>query len=92
MDGVSLGSCLGPTLADIIMTKLEIKVVDSLFKYGFLKFHIYYVDDTSALIKESDIDNVLSIRNSFHPSLNFTVDKFVTDRQTDRQTDRPTDR
>ena len=29
-----------------------------------------------ALIKESDIDNVLSKLNGFQPSLNFTVDKF----------------
>ena len=28
------------------------------------------------MIKESDIDNVLSKLNSFYPSLNFTVDKF----------------
>ena len=34
----------------------------------------HYVDDTLALIKESDIDNVLSKLNGFHPSLNFKVD------------------
>ena len=39
-------------------------------------FCIRYVDDTLALIKESDIDNVLSKPNRFHPSLNFTADKF----------------
>ena len=58
------------------MTELEIKVVDSVFRDGLLKFDIHYVDDTSALIKESYIDNVLSKLNGFHPSLNFTVDKF----------------
>ena len=73
---VSMGSCLGPTLAYIIMTELEIKVVDSLFKDGLLKFYIRYVDDTLALFKETDIDNVLSKLNGFHPSLNFTVDEF----------------
>ena len=36
----------------------------------------HYVDDTLALIKESDIDNVLSKLNGFHPSLNFKVDTF----------------
>ena len=74
--GVSMGPYLGPTLANIIMTELEIKVVDSLFKDGSLKLYIRYVDDTLALIKESNIDNVLSKLNGFHPSLNFTVDKF----------------
>ena len=70
IDGVSMGSCLGPTLAYIIMTELEIKVVDSLFKDGLLKFYIRYVDDTLALFKETDIDNVLSKLNGF------TVDEF----------------
>ena len=94
IDDISIGSCLGPTLANIIMTELEIKVVDSLFKDGLLKFYIRYVDDTLALIKQSDIDNVLSKLNGFHPSLNFTVDKFddgvvhyldlkITDNETD---------
>ena len=76
IDGVSMRSCLGPTLANIILTELEIKVVGSLFKDGLLKFHIRYVDDTLALIKESDIDSVLNKLNGFHSSLNFTVDKF----------------
>ena len=71
-----MGSCIWPTLANNIMTELEIKVVDSLFKDGLLTFYIRYVDDTLALIKESDIDNVLSKLNGFHPSLNFAVDKF----------------
>ena len=76
IDGVSMRSCLGHSFANIILTEFEIKVVDSLFKDGLLKFHIRYVDDTLALIKESDIDNVLNKLNGFHSSLNFTVDKF----------------
>ena len=76
IDGVSMGSCLGLTLTNIIMTELETKVVDSLFKDGLLKFYIRYVGDTLALIKESDTDNVLSKLKGFHPSLNFTVGKF----------------
>ena len=79
IDGVSIGLCLRPTIAKIIMTHLEIKVVDSLFKDGSLKLYIRYVDDTLSLIKESDIDNVLSKRKGFHPSLNFTVNKFDED-------------
>ena len=43
IDGVSMGSCLGPTLASIIMTELEIKVANSFFK-----------DDTLLLIKGID--------------------------------------
>ena len=51
IDGVSMGSCVGPTLANIIMTELELRVGDSLFKDGLLKFYIRYVDDALALIK-----------------------------------------
>ena len=76
IDGVSMGSCLGPILANIIMTELETVVVDKLFAENLLKFYIRYVDDTLALIKESDINIVLNKLNSFHPSLKFTVDKF----------------
>ena len=50
IDGVSMGSCVGPTLANIIMTELELRVGDSLFKDGLLKFYIRYVDDALALI------------------------------------------
>ena len=65
IDGVLMGSWLGPNLSNYIMTELEIKVVESLFKDGLLKLYIYYVHDTLVLIKESDIDNVLSKLNSF---------------------------
>ena len=75
IDVVSMGSCLGPTF-NIIMTELEIKVIDSLFKDGLSKFYICYVDDAMALIKESDIGIVLSKFNGFLQSLSFTADKF----------------
>ena len=76
IDGVSMGSCLGPVLANIIMTELETVVVDKLFAANLLKFYICYVDDTLALLKESDINIVLKKLNSFHPSLKFTIDTF----------------
>ena len=76
IDGVSMGSCLGPVLANIIMTELETVIVDKLFAANLLKFYICYVDDTLALLKESDINIVLKKLNSFHPSLKFTIDTF----------------
>ena len=75
-DSVSMGSCLGPALANIIMTELETVIVDKLFEENLLKFYIHYMDDTLALIKESDISTVLHKLNSFHPNVKFTVDKF----------------
>ena len=62
MDGVSMGSCLGPDLANIIKTELETVIVDKLIAANLLKFYIRYVDDTLALIKESDINIVLKKR------------------------------
>ena len=58
------------------MTELETVIVDKLFAANLLKFYIRYVDDTLALITESDINIVLKKLNSFHPSLKITVDKF----------------
>ena len=52
IDGVSMGSCLGPVLANIVMTELETVIVDKLFAANLSTFHIRYVDDNLALIKE----------------------------------------
>ena len=71
-----MGSCLGPVLTNIIMTELETVIVDKLFEENLLKFSVRYMDDTLALIKESDINTVLHKLNSFYPNLKFTVDKF----------------
>ena len=38
IDGVSMGSCLGPALANIIMTELEIKVPGSYSKIVYYSF------------------------------------------------------
>ena len=51
IDSVSMGSFLGPVLANIIMTELETVIVDKLFAANLSKFYISYVDDTLALIK-----------------------------------------
>ena len=59
MDGASMESCLGSVLANNFMTELEIVIADRLFEENLLKFYFFYVDDTLALIKESDINIVL---------------------------------
>ena len=58
------------------MAELKSSFVGKLFKDHVLKLYIRYVNDTLALIKESDIDTVLDKQNSFHPSLKLTVNKF----------------
>ena len=73
IDGVSMESCLGLDLANIIMNELEIVIIDKFFAANLLKFYIRHVDETLALIKESDINIVLKKLNSLHPSVKFTL-------------------
>ena len=76
VDGVSMGSSLGPVLANIIMTELEKVVVKNLIDDGIIKFYIRYVDDTLLLVKNEDVPHVLNSLNKFDKNLNFTVEKF----------------
>ena len=46
IDGVSMRSSLGPTLANVIMTELEKYLLDKRINDGIIKFYIRYVDDT----------------------------------------------
>ena len=76
IDGVSMGACLGPVLANIIMTELEKVIVDGMIESGKIKFYARYVDDTLLLVKPGDVDDILRRFNSFHSNLEFTVDSF----------------
>ena len=60
IDGVSMGSCLAPVLANIIFTEFEKQIVEDLIQAGTIQFYRRYVDDTLVLIKyliENFIDN-----------------------------------
>ena len=76
VDGVSMGSSLGPVLANIIMTELESRIIKPLIDKGIIKFYCRYVDDTLVLIKPENIDYVHNLINNFHPNLKFIVDTF----------------
>ena len=76
-DGVSMGSSLGPVLANIILTEFENVIVKPLIETSVLKFYCRYVDDTLLLIKKDEMQHVLNSFNSFDKSLRFTsVDTF----------------
>ena len=79
IDGVSMGSSLGPVLANVIMTEFERLLVGKLIKGGLIKFYIRYVDDTLVLAKAEDIDNIMKQFNSFDKSMQFTIDRFEDD-------------
>ena len=55
IDGVSMGSSLGPVLTNIILTEFEKRIVSDLINSGIIKFYHRYVDDTLILLKLSDI-------------------------------------
>ena len=76
IDGVSMGSSLGPVLANVIMTEFEKIIVNKLITDGIIKFYIRYVDDTLVLAKEKDIVNTMKEFNSFDKNIKFTMDKF----------------
>ena len=76
VDEVSMGALMGPVLAHIIMTELEKEVVDRLVQQRKLKFYSRYVDDTLMMLKPDDVDSVLEEFNRYHPSVQFTVDRF----------------
>ena len=58
------------------MTEHEKVIIEPLINDGTIAFYTRYVDDTLVLIKPENIEKVLEKVNSFHPKLNFTVDKF----------------
>ena len=74
-DGVSMGACLGPVLANVIVTELELVVVDKMVNSGLIKFYGRYVDDTLLLVKPENVDNIIKAFNKFHKNLEFTIDK-----------------
>ena len=76
IDGVAMGSPLGPVLANIFMVQLENTLVPKL--NGKLKLWYRYVDDTFSFIKENEIDNVKKTLNEFHEKIEFTSETEVS--------------
>lgn len=72
IDGVAMGSPLGPILADIFVAKIEreSEEVDQTM------FYRRYVDDIFMLTRdECQTRNVLNSLNSLHPSMRFTLEE-----------------
>jgi hypothetical protein len=75
-----MGSPLGPTLANIIMTEFEVLIIKPLINSSTIKLYKRYVDDTLIRTKTSDLTNILSKFNSFHPNIQFLIDEFNNNR------------
>lgn len=58
---VSIGSSLGPLLANIIMTELEDKIIKPLINDTTVTFYGRYVDETLHVNKCQDVHHNLSL-------------------------------
>ena len=72
VDGVAMGSPLGPVLANIFMGELERNIITTLSNDILLGKR--YVDDTICFIKLPSINKVLETLNSCHTNIKFTIE------------------
>ena len=74
VDGVAMGSPLGPALANLFMGYNEQKWLES--DHGRLKFYRRYVDDIFCVFEnEHQVLTFLDFLNSQLPNINFTIEK-----------------
>ena len=70
VDGVEMGSPLGPVLANIFMVEVKISVIPNLSNK--VKLWKRFVDDTYCLTRFEYINSRLLALNSFHKNIKFT--------------------
>ena len=70
VDGVAMGSPLGPVPANIFMVELETSVIPNLSNK--VKLWKRFVDDTYCLARFEYINSILLALNSFHKNIKFT--------------------
>ena len=72
VDGVAMGSPLGPVLANIFMVELEQNITPTLF--NDISLWKRYVDDTICFIKLTSNNKVLETLNSYNTNIKFTIE------------------
>ena len=78
VDGVAMGSPLGPLMANAFMCSVEEKLAH---ENKLPSFYNRYVDDTLALVRDlSDATDLLACLNEAHPSIQFTMEIATNDR------------
>ena len=64
VNGVAMGSPLGPVLANTFMSELEEQLVPTMNEK--MSVWLRYVDDTFTLIKEGEVENVGTSKSFYH--------------------------
>jgi isocitrate dehydrogenase kinase/phosphatase len=70
--GTPMGSPLSPVLADIVMDKVLDHVMER--KRESINYICKYVDNILAIVKTSEIQNILDVFHSYNQSLKFTCE------------------
>jgi ribosomal protein L19E len=74
IDGVSMGSPLGPTFADFFMDDFENEHFEDMKRLGVILW-LRYVDDTFVILRnKDDLKNLKNFLNNQHENINFTVE------------------
>lgn len=74
IDGVAMGSPLGPLFASVFMSNFERKHAKKLQKLG-VRIWLRYVDDVFAsLDNKNDATRILEYLNQQHPNIRFTIE------------------
>ena len=71
--GIPMGSPISLVITDLVMRRLD-GVLDVVVNFDIL-FYYRYVDDICTAVSPSQIDCLLEQFNSFHPRLQFTVER-----------------
>ena len=74
IDGVAMGSPLGPVMANIFMVELKSVLVPKLNDH-VKNYWIRFVDDTFVYFKRGLIEYALSVLNLFHDNIKFTYEQ-----------------
>ena len=75
IDGVSMGNCLAPTVANFFLAYLEVEKLFKIKKSFHPKFYARYVDDVYCVFQSRiDFQEFFNVLNTLHPNITFTVE------------------